>query len=52
MPGSGLGLSIVSQVAARHAGTVEAGSSPSGGARLTLWLPGSSSPVPDWTPVP
>lgn len=51
MPGSGLGLSIVRQVAERHAGTVEAGSSPDGGARMSLWLPGSSSPVPDWTPV-
>lgn len=51
MPGSGLGLSIVRQVAARHSGTIEAGSSPSGGARLTLWLPGSVAPVPDWTPA-
>jgi two-component system sensor histidine kinase MprB len=51
MPGSGLGLSIVRQVAERHSGTVEADVSPSGGARLTLWLPGSSSPVPDWTPA-
>ena len=51
MPGSGLGLSIVRQVAERHSGTVEAGTSPAGGARLTLWLPGSSAPVPDWTPA-
>jgi two-component system sensor histidine kinase MprB len=51
MPGSGLGLSIVRQVAERHAGTVEAGASPSGGARLKLWLPGSAAPVPDWTPA-
>jgi two-component system sensor histidine kinase MprB len=51
MPGSGLGLSIVRQVAERHSGTVEAGSSPSGGARLTMWLPGSDAPVPDWTPA-
>ena len=36
MPGSGLGLSIVHQVAERHAGTVEAGRSAGGGARLTL----------------
>lgn len=41
MPGSGLGLSIVRQVAERHAGAVSAGASPSGGARLTLQLPGS-----------
>jgi two-component system, OmpR family, sensor histidine kinase MprB len=51
MSGSGLGLSIVRQVAERHSGTVEAGESPAGGARLTLTLPGSSLPVPDWTPV-
>ncbi|WP_395690177.1 sensor histidine kinase [Nocardioides sp.] len=51
MPGSGLGLSIVRQVAERHSGTVDADVSPAGGARLVLWLPGSSSPVPDWTPV-
>jgi two-component system, OmpR family, sensor histidine kinase MprB len=44
MPGSGLGLSIVRQVAERHAGTVEAGDAPGGGARLTLRLPGSSRP--------
>ena len=44
MPGSGLGLSIVRQVAERHAGTVEAGDVPGGGARLTLRLPGSSQP--------
>ncbi|HEU5037573.1 MAG TPA: HAMP domain-containing sensor histidine kinase [Nocardioides sp.] len=52
MPGSGLGLSIVRQVAERHSGTVEAGASPGGGARLTLWLPGSAAPVPDWIPAP
>ena len=40
MPGSGLGLSIVRQVADRHAGTVAADRSPSGGARLVLCLPG------------
>ncbi|GAB3775586.1 two-component system sensor histidine kinase MprB [Nocardioides ginsengisegetis] len=44
MPGSGLGLSIVHQVAERHAGSVEAGVSPAGGARLTLRLPGSREP--------
>jgi two-component system sensor histidine kinase MprB len=52
MPGSGLGLSIVRQVAERHSGSVEAGRSAAGGARLVLWLPGASTPVPDWTPVP
>jgi len=50
MPGSGLGLSIVRQVAERHSGTVEAGCSPAGGARLRMWIPGSPSPVPTWTP--
>ena len=45
MPGSGLGLAIVRQVAERHSGTIEAGASPSGGARLTMWLPGSEAPV-------
>jgi two-component system, OmpR family, sensor histidine kinase MprB len=45
MPGSGLGLAIVRQVAERHAGTVEAGPSASGGARLTLQLPGSAVPL-------
>ena len=51
MSGSGLGLSIVRQVAERHSGTVEAGGSPAGGARLTLALPGSTLPVPDWIPA-
>jgi two-component system, OmpR family, sensor histidine kinase MprB len=41
MPGSGLGLSIVAQVAERHSGRVEVGTSPAGGTRLTLTLPGS-----------
>ena len=40
MPGSGLGLSIVRQVAERHAGTVAASSAPGGGARLVMRLPG------------
>ncbi|HEX5086638.1 MAG TPA: HAMP domain-containing sensor histidine kinase [Nocardioides sp.] len=50
MPGSGLGLSIVAQVAERHAGSVEAGRSPSGGARLTFRLPGTPSPKPTEPP--
>ena len=45
MPGSGLGLSIVAQAAARHAGTVRAERSPHGGARLVLELPGTPSLV-------
>ncbi|MDQ4051965.1 MAG: HAMP domain-containing histidine kinase [Actinomycetota bacterium] len=45
MPGSGLGLSIVRQVADRHSGTIEVGSSASGGARLVLTIPGSPTPA-------
>ncbi len=44
LPGSGLGLSIVKQVAERHAGTVAAERRPQGGTRLRLVLPGSGSP--------
>ncbi|MBD8868148.1 sensor histidine kinase [Nocardioides donggukensis] len=44
MPGSGLGLSIVRQVALRHSGSVEAGSAAGGGAELTLRLPGAPEP--------
>jgi two-component system sensor histidine kinase MprB len=44
MPGSGLGLSIARQIAVRHSGRVEATRSPSGGARLTLRLPGRVAP--------
>jgi two-component system sensor histidine kinase MprB len=51
MPGSGLGLSIVAQVAERHAGSIEAGRSPAGGTRMTLRLPGASSPKPTGPPV-
>ncbi|MGH3498689.1 MAG: sensor histidine kinase [Nocardioidaceae bacterium] len=40
LPGSGLGLSIVAQTAARHGGTVSAGGAPGRGAVLTLRLPG------------
>ena len=46
MPGSGLGLSIVAQAAERHAGSVEAGRSPHGGARMTLSLPGEQPALP------
>jgi two-component system sensor histidine kinase MprB len=44
MPGSGLGLSIVHQIALRHSGRVEAGGAPGGGAQLTLRIPGKVSP--------
>jgi len=50
MPGSGLGLAIVRQVAERNGGSVEAGRSPYGGARLALHLPGSVHPMPSTTP--
>jgi two-component system sensor histidine kinase MprB len=43
LPGSGLGLAIVAQVAARHGGKVRAGRSSTGGALMTLELPGRSS---------
>jgi two-component system sensor histidine kinase MprB len=45
MPGSGLGLSIVRQVADRHSASVEVGTSASGGARLTMTIPGSPTPA-------
>lgn len=51
MPGSGLGLSIVQQVADRHSGSVEAGRSPSGGARMVLRIPGAPTPPPVEAPA-
>ena len=50
MPGSGLGLSIVSQVAMRHSGTVEAAYAPGGGTLMTLRLPGAPHPPADLSP--
>ena len=44
MPGSGLGLSIVRQVAVRHGGAVWADRAPEGGALLVLRLPGRQPP--------
>lgn len=38
-PGSGLGLSIVAQVAAAHGGTATADNAPDGGTIVTLALP-------------
>ncbi|GAB3082985.1 sensor histidine kinase [Nocardioides zeae] len=52
MPGSGLGLAIVRQVAERHAGSVRAGVSPSGGARLTMTLPGGPLHPDATRPIP
>ncbi len=42
MPGSGLGLSIVRQVAERHSGSVRADEAPQGGTRMILQLPGAA----------
>jgi two-component system sensor histidine kinase MprB len=41
LPGSGLGLAIVRQVAERHGGTAYAARSDTGGALLTMRLPGA-----------
>ncbi|MBE7163508.1 MAG: HAMP domain-containing histidine kinase, partial [Williamsia herbipolensis] len=49
MPGSGLGLAIVRQVVVRHGGSVEAGESALGGARIRIELPGR--PTPGFGPV-
>ncbi len=42
MPGSGLGLSIVRQVAERHSGTVRVEETPTGGTRMVMQLPGAA----------
>jgi two-component system sensor histidine kinase MprB len=44
LPGSGLGLAIVAQVAKAEGGTVLAENDPTGGARMSLFLPTVSSP--------
>ncbi len=44
LPGSGLGLSIVRQVAERHGGSVQAGRSRDDGASFTMTIPGSAVP--------
>jgi two-component system, OmpR family, sensor histidine kinase MprB len=41
MPGSGLGLSIVRQVAERHAGNVRVDETGSGGTRMVMQVPGA-----------
>jgi two-component system phosphate regulon sensor histidine kinase PhoR len=43
--GSGLGLSIVQQIAVTHGGRVQASNRPTGGALLELILPGVVSPA-------
>lgn len=45
MPGSGLGLAIVKQAADRHGGMVQAGRAPSGGALMSLRIPGTPGPI-------
>ena len=50
LPGSGLGLSIVRQVAERHGGSVRAGGSQAGGAAFWFDLPGSSECPPSGAP--
>ena len=40
LPGSGLGLAIVKHAAERHGGAVYAGKAVSGGALMTIRLPG------------
>jgi len=50
VPGSGLGLSIVRQVAERHGGTVRAEAPPGAGTLIRLWIPGRAAradPAPD-----
>ncbi len=47
--GTGLGLSIVQAIATAHGGVAQASSSPAGGARVTMTLPGFA---PDTAPVP
>ena len=50
VPGSGLGLSIVRQVAERHGGTVRAEAAPGAGTLIRFWLPGRApraNPAPD-----
>ncbi len=41
--GTGLGLSIVKKIVMEHGGTIDAGSSPWGGARMTIRLPRSGT---------
>jgi signal transduction histidine kinase len=43
--GSGLGLSIVRAIVARHGGTIEASNAPGAGARFEIRLPANPAPV-------
>ncbi|MEO5875601.1 MAG: sensor histidine kinase, partial [Streptosporangiaceae bacterium] len=45
LPGSGLGLSIVAQVAGESGGKVALETTPGGGALARLWLPGTPNPA-------
>lgn len=45
--GSGLGLSIVQHVAARHGGRIEVESRPGEGSTFTLMIPISTQPIPE-----
>jgi two-component system, OmpR family, sensor histidine kinase MprB len=51
-PGSGLGLAIVQTAADRHGGTVDAGRTPGGGARLTMTIPSTVESVSGAEPAP
>lgn len=46
---TGLGLSVVHGVVARHRGRVDIASQPGRGTRVTVWLPASSAPAPEHT---
>lgn len=51
LPGSGLGLSIVREVARRHGGDAFAGPAPGGGARVGFWV-AEAPPSPPAEPGP